>query len=73
MQNHLARFAVLALGLTAAVVLSPAAAFAATNLIQNPRFETLGTTTQTMFSDTLADMSAWTVTSGGATASGGGA
>ena len=71
MQNHLARFAVLALGLTAAVVLSPAAAFAATNLIQNPGFETLGTTTQTMFSDTLADMSAWTVTSGGATASGG--
>jgi hypothetical protein len=42
------------------------AADAATNLITNPGFETQGSSA-TVFSDTLPDLSAWTVSSGGFT------
>ena len=55
--------------LLAAAVLSPAGALAATNLIQNPGFETQGSTA-TMFSDALPDIAPYTVASGGMTVAG---
>ena len=71
MPIYRARAAFLACSLLAAAVLSPVGALAATNLIQNPGFETDGTTT-TMFTDqSIPDMQPYTVALGGATASGG--
>ena len=64
------RTAALACSLLAAAVLSPAGALAATNLIQNPGFETQGSAA-TMFSDSLPDIAPYTVTSGGMTVAGG--
>ena len=63
------RTAALASSLLAAAVLSPAGALAAANLIQNPGFETQGSTA-TMFSDALPDIAPYTVASGGMTVAG---
>ncbi len=63
------RITALACMLLAAAALSPASAFAATNLIQNPGFETQGTAS-TMFSDSLSALSPYTVTAGGMAVSG---